>query len=154
MQSASDASGSPGLAHDGEQRQGREDPVPGGRVVGEQQVTRLLAAQVGAQALHLLVHVAVADLRLHHLDAGGAERLVEPEIGHDRGDHGVDLQALAAGHVTRRDGQHVVTVADLAGVIDRDQPIAVAVEGEPEVGARGAQALAEPVGMQARRSRR
>ena len=31
------------------------------------------------------------------------------------------------------DGQRVVAVADLAGLVDRDQPVAVAVEGEAEL---------------------
>jgi hypothetical protein len=41
--------------------------------------------------------------------------------------------------VPARDGERVVAVADLAEVIDGDQPVTVAVEGEADVGARRAQ---------------
>ena len=51
-----------GLEHGGQQLQGREDAVAGGVVVEEDHVARLLAAEHGAQALHVLEHVAVADL--------------------------------------------------------------------------------------------
>ena len=46
-------------------------------MIEEEQVTGLLAAQVRADAQHLLEHVAVPDLRLDDADAGLAQRLVE-----------------------------------------------------------------------------
>jgi len=42
---------------------------------------RLLAAEVRAEALHLLGHVAVPHLGLDDADARGVERLVQAEVG-------------------------------------------------------------------------
>ena len=138
-----------------EERQRREDAVAGRRVVGEQQVAGLLAAEVGAQPLHLLVHVAVADLRLDDADAGRlAEHSSSPRLAMTVVTTVLALSRPRVGHVPRGDGQHVVAVADLAGVVDRDQPIAVAVEGEADVGAaRRSRACGAPRDA-ARRSRR
>ena len=98
---------------------------------------RLLAAQVRAAPLHLLVHVPVADLRFHDVDPRGAQRLVEAEIGHDGGDDAVAFETVAARHVARRDGERVVAVANLPEIVDRDQAVTVTVEGEAELRTRG-----------------
>ena len=113
----------------------------------------LLAAEIRAEPLHLLGHVAVADLRLDHADPAGLEGLVEAEVGHDRGHDDVLLQTLARGHVPPGDRERVVTVADLAGVVDRDEPVAVAVERESDRRSAGAHLLLE-LRDGARRSRR
>src|SRR3989440_11794358 len=57
------------LGGDAEQGERRENAVPRGRVVAEQDVPRLLTAEVHAQALHLLVHVTVAHLGFDDADA-------------------------------------------------------------------------------------
>src|SRR5439155_12853150 len=124
------------LTRDAEQRQRGEDAVAGGRVIGKQQVPGLLTAEVRAPALHLLVNVPVADLRLHDLDPLGRQRFVEPEIRHDGGDDAVALEAATPRHVASRDGERIVPVADLPEMIDGDQAIAVAVEREADRGTR------------------
>jgi hypothetical protein len=45
---------------------------------------------------------------------------------------------------TARDGQHVVAVPDGSRVIDGDEPVAVAVEGEADGGDCGGSAAARP----------
>ena len=50
-----------GLDQRGEHLEPRDQPVAGGRMVGEDDVPRLLAADVAAALAHLLEHVAVAD---------------------------------------------------------------------------------------------
>ncbi len=45
------------------------------------------------------------------------------------------------------DGQRVVTVPDLARLVHRDEPVPVAVEGEPEVGPRAQHLLLQPLRM-------
>jgi len=52
------------------------------------------------------------------------------EVRHDRGHHEILLEPLARGQVAAGDRQRVVAVADLPGVVDGDEPVAVAVEGE------------------------
>src|SRR5205807_4438110 len=115
----------------------REDPVARWRVIEQEHVAGLLAAEVGADPLHLLVDIAVADLGLDDPDAGGGQRLIEPEVCHHRGDDDATLEAAGAGEVTGADRESEVPVADRARRVDRDQPIAVAVEREADVGARG-----------------
>ena len=108
----------------------------------------LLAADVGAAALHLLVHVAVADLGLDDVDAAGAQGLVQSEIGHDRRDHDVALESPAALQVTGGDGERVVAVADLALVVDGHETVAVAVEREADLRAHRAELPLERLRVQ------
>ena len=117
-------------------------------MIEEQQMAGLLAADVRAAPLHLLVHVAVADLRLDDPDAGRGERFVEPEVRHHGRHHHVAREPLRAREVTRGDRERVVAVADLPGVVDRDEPIAVAVEREADRGAAGAHLVLELLGVE------
>ena len=60
-------------------------------------MARLFAAEVGADLLHLLEHVAVPDLGLDRPDSSVPERLVEPEIRHHGGhDHTPESRPLLA----------------------------------------------------------
>ena len=65
-------------------------------MVEEEEVARLLAAQIGADPDHLLEDVAVADLRLDRPDARLAQRVLEPEIGHHRGHEHAAAAAVPA----------------------------------------------------------
>ena len=51
-------------------------------MIGEDDVPRLLAADIAAAAPHLLEHVAVADLGSQELQPGLAELPLETKIGH------------------------------------------------------------------------
>ena len=52
-----------GFDQGGEHLEPCDQPVAGGRMVGEDDVARLLAADIAAALAHLLEHVAVADRR-------------------------------------------------------------------------------------------
>src|SRR5437867_922005 len=136
------------LGSHAEQRERREDPVPRGGVVEEQHVAGLLAAEIGAEALHFLEDVAVPDLRLDHADPRGLEGLVEAQVGHDRGNDEVLLQPLARRQMAPRDHERVVPIADLARVVDRDEPVAVAVERKADRRAAGTDLPLEVVGVE------
>ena len=58
----------------------------------------------------------------------------EAEVGHDGDDHGVARQLAPLGQVEREEGQQDVAVDDGPAVVDRDDPVGVAVEGQAEVG--------------------
>ena len=96
----------------------------------EDHVPALLAAERIAAALQLLEHVPVADGGLDDLDPGFGHRQPEAEVRHHRDDDGVVAQQAPRAHVDRADGDHVVAVDDPTALVDGDQPVAVAVEGE------------------------
>ena len=82
-----------------------------------------------------LEHVAVADRRLDHVDAGGLHRQAEPEVGHHGDDDRVVAQRAPVAQVAGADGDDVVAVDDGPGVVDGHRAVGVTVEGQPEIGA-------------------
>ena len=96
----------------------------------------LLAAEVVAAGAHGLDHVAVAHLGAHHLPAEGGHGLLQPHVAHHRGHQGLFLELAAVHEFARADGHDVVAVNDPAVLVADDQPVAVAVQGEPDVRAQ------------------
>ena len=94
----------------------------------------LLAAERPLAAQHLVDHVAVADLGHRDLDPGLLHRLVEAEVGH-HGDDDAAAQLAARGHAAGGQRDQLVAVVDAAAAVDREHAVAVAVEGEAELGA-------------------
>ena len=70
-----------------------------------------------------------------HLDAGVAHRVVEAEVAHHGGHDGVVAQLAALVQRERADGQDLVAVDDLAGRVDGQAAVGVAVVRDAEVGA-------------------
>jgi hypothetical protein len=102
---------------------------------------------VAAALAHFLENIAIADFRPNELEARFAKLPLEAEVGHDRGDHGIALQ-LSPRAQSKRDQRHqLVAVDDLALLVDHDQPIGVAVESDPDVGAAGDNRFLEKLGM-------
>ena len=97
-------------------------------------MARLLPAEGEAAGPHRLEDVAVTDRGLLDPHARGGHRLVQAEVAHHRGDEGVLCQPPL---LAQRDGQQaedLVAVDDLAGVVDREAAVGVAVDGEAGVG--------------------
>src|SRR5262249_76554 len=67
---------------------------------------------------------------------------------HDRGDHGILLEPLARGEVAPGNREGVVSVPDLAGMVDRDEPVTVAVERKADRRFAGANLLLEIFAME------
>ena len=109
-------------------------PSPVGRPVAEDDVTALLAAHRVAALVERFEHVAVTDRRLDDTDPLALHGEAEAEVGHHRGDDRRIAKGAAAMQVGGADRHDVIAVDDTAGVVDGEQPIGVAVEGEPEVG--------------------
>src|SRR5919197_1997277 len=100
-----------------------------GHVVAQvDDVARLLPAQQPALAVERLEDVAVADVGRDHADAVLFGEPVQAEIRHHGDGHELDLE------VEHQDREDLVAVDDLAARVDREHPVAVAVERDPEVG--------------------
>ena len=90
-------------------------------------MARLLAAEHAALAQQRLEHVAVADVGRDDADAVLAHQRVEAEVRHLRDRDEVDAE------VEREDRDDLVAVDELAALVDREHPVAVAVERDAEV---------------------
>ena len=101
-------------AHDGEHLERGDQAVARGVVVEEEDVARLLAAQVVAAAAHGLDHVAVADLRAHQAEPQALERPLEAEVAHHRRHDLAAGERVARHQVVRAQREHHVAVEDLA----------------------------------------
>ena len=88
---------------------------------------------VRAHRLHLLEHVAVADLGLDHRDATLAHRHLEAEVRHHGRDDGVRREATVLGHPHRADRHDLVAVDLVAVLVDGQHAVGIAVVGDAEV---------------------
>ena len=122
---------------DVEHLQAGEHAVAGGGQVAEDDVARLLTAERPAALLQRLEHVAVADRVSTHLDPVLGHRQPEPEVGHDRDDDGVADEQAPFAPVERAHRDELVAVDQPAVVVDGEHAVGVAVEGQPELRARG-----------------
>ena len=104
-------------------------------MVGEDDVPRLLAADVAAALSHALQHIAVANLRTQKLEAGGAQLPLQAKVGHDGGDDAVALE-LAATLKSKGNQRHqLVTIHNPAFLVDDDQAVGISVERKADIGA-------------------
>ncbi len=111
-----------------------EDAVAGRRQRPEDDVARLLAPEAQAVGVERGQDVAVPHVRLAHRDAAVLHGEAEAEVGHDRHHNGVAAEASPLGQVEGEQREEDVAVDDRAVLVHRDDPVGVAVEGEPEVG--------------------
>ena len=112
-----------------------QEPVAGGREVGEHDVTALLAAERQAALGQGLQHVAIAHGHLEHLDPVLGHPEAEAEVGHHGDHHGVLGEVAVGVAVDGADPDDLVAVDQAAGRIDREHAVGVAVEREADVGA-------------------
>ena len=97
-------------------------------------MTRLLAAQGEAVGVERGQHMAVPHVGLAHRDAAGLHGEAEAEVRHDGDDHGVGGEVAPLGQVQCEQRQQHVAVDHDPVLVDRDDPVGVAVEGQAEVG--------------------
>ena len=138
----------PGAPHEVEHPEAGQQAVAGGGQVAEDDVTALLAAEAEPAVVERLEHVAVADRRLLDRDAVAAHRQAEAEVGH----HGDDDRVVGqSGRDRARSRAHIAMIWSPSTSPPRastaKHPVGVAVEGEPDVGARGEHRLAHGFGM-------
>ena len=90
-------------------------------------MARLLAAEHTAFTLERLEHVAVAHVGGDDADAVLAHQLVQSEVRHHGDGDQVDAE------IEREHGDDLVAVDEGSVLVDGEHPIAVSVEGDPEV---------------------
>ena len=98
-------------------------------------------------------HVAIADRGTPELDAGARAAPARAQGCSSRcpPPGRAALPSLLAG--ARDDVEQLVTVDDAAEVIDHDEPVAVAVEGEADVGAHAGHRELQQIRRESSRSR-
>ena len=133
MPSSVVSSGDRFVEHGVDEEETGQDAVSGRAPIAEDHVPRLLAAQDRVFGDHPLEHVLVADRRAVQPDALVAEALFEPEVAHDGRDDRVAGQRAAALQAARAQEQDVVAVDHPPAPVDREAPVGVAVEREPQI---------------------
>ena len=122
-----------GLLHGAHQLDRRQLPVPGGHIFPENDVSRLLPADVVAVFPHILQHIAVAHLGGLGMDALLPGKPEKAEAAHHRHHGGVAGQASLRLHLPGKDGDHLVAVDHPALLIHRQAAVGVAVKGHRQV---------------------
>src|SRR5918993_2566451 len=106
-------------------------------MVAENDVARLLAADIAILFAHRLEDVAVADLGADEADAFLLQPAFKAEIGHDSRDHRAAAKLFPALQIQRHEGHHLVAVDDPSVLVDHDQPVRISIERDPDVRAAG-----------------
>ena len=127
------AEGQLGGHHHVHQHDGGEETVAGVGELAEDHMAGRLAADEVVVLLHVLVDIAVAHGGLFIADAQTVQRLIQAEVGHDGGDHGVGGELAPLLHVAGHDEHDLVAVHHLAPLIHRKAAVGIAVEGEAHV---------------------
>ena len=96
-------------------------------------MTALLAADPAAVLHHVLVDVFVAYLGLGVVDAQFVEGLVQTEVAHHRGDHGVHQELTPLLQILAVDVENVIAGDDLTLLVHAQTPVGVAVVGKAHV---------------------
>ena len=110
-----------------------EDAVTGGGVLGEDDVSTLLAAQTVVVQHHVLVDVLVPHLGLGVLNAQFVKGLVQAEITHEGGDHGVAGEQALFLHVLAADIEDVIAGDDVPLFVHAQAPVSVPVIGKAHI---------------------
>jgi len=135
------------LARDLKNPQRGEDAVARGGVLAEDHVAGLLPAQRRAQPHHSS-STYLSPPASAPADARALQRLLQAEIGHDRGNHGIARQFARGLHRARGGEQHAIAIHHLAARGDEDRASASAVEGNAKVGALREHMLAQRLQVQ------
>src|SRR5204863_435111 len=112
----------------------RDEPITGCRVIAEDDVAGLFAAEIAAEAAHLLDDIAVADRGTVEPDPLLRKTVFEPEVRHDCRDQRAALQTIAMRHICRDQRHQLVAVEDDAALIRDDQPVGIPVERDADIG--------------------
>src|SRR5262245_3082561 len=111
------------------------ETVARGREIRQDDMARLLAADIVAVLAHMLDHVSVADRRAREPKLDALQIALKPQIGHDGGD---DAAAREPPALLPRLGNHrheLVAVDDVALLVHDHDAVSIAVEGDADIGA-------------------
>ena len=101
-----------GVGHHAQHAERGRDPVAGIEMVGEDDVTRLLAADRQVPFDHFFHDVLVAHGAPDQLDVARLQRQLQADVAHDGRDDAVALEAALRAHVSRAQQQDGVAVYD------------------------------------------
>src|ERR1700722_13318447 len=122
-------------SNDGGKFQGGQHAVAGGGVIEKQDVAGLLAAEVGADALHFFEDVAVADGGAGQLQPGFFEGAFEAEVGHGGADDDVAFEHVIRFEIAAGYEQYAVAIDQAAGGAGKNGAVGIAVESDAQDGA-------------------
>ena len=92
--------------------------------------------RLGPRDLHALEDVLVAHRGADDLPAGRLDRALQPAVRQDRY-HEPAGERTRSETIEGEDAEDLVAIDDVPRGIHGDQPVGIAVEGEPDVGAAG-----------------
>ena len=114
--------------------QGRDYAVTGGGYVAAHNVARGFAAERPVVFFHGFDHVAVTDFGTHKGNTQGLHTQFETVVGHQRAHH-TGTTAVMFLVVGGDNEEQLVAVDHFTFIVDKHHAIAVAIKGNPHVGA-------------------
>ena len=136
-----------GLHHGGQHFHRGDKSVAGRGVVAEHDMAGLFAADIEPVCPHVLDDVAVAHLRADEIQPEALDIFFKTEVGHHRRHHAAAAQTAC--RVPRfGDRRHqLVAVQQPAGFVGDQNPVGIAVERDPDIGAVFAHHAAHRAGI-------
>ena len=110
----------------------RDQAVAGGGVIAQDDVARLLAADIVAALAHPLEHVTIADRGADQAQALRLHMAFEPKVGHDGRDQPAARQPAAPRPAARDRRHQLIAVDDPAVFVAHDQAIGIAIERDAD----------------------
>ena len=102
-------------------------------ILGDDDMAGLLTAQTAVVLHHVFVYVLIANFGLCIVDAAVIKSLVQAEVRHDCGNHGVVVQLAAALHVFTQDVEDMVAGDDSPLFVHGQAAICVTVIGKAHI---------------------
>ena len=93
----------------------------------------LFAAEIQISLHHFLNDIAIANFRPDNFAADRAERFIEPEVAHHRGDQRLLREPAGFQEVDRGNGQDLVAIHQLAVFVAKQNAVGIAVMGDAEL---------------------
>ena len=128
-------------------------PSPDSRVLPDDHVAALLAAEAGARDQHRREDVLVTDGSPDQASAGRLHRLLQAPVREDRHHEAPVVEGAAGKPLQGEDPQDLVAVHEPAAGVDRHAPVRVPVEREAHVRPVGPRPLPSATRAGSRRSR-
>ena len=96
-------------------------------------MSRLFAAQCCATFQHLFKDILVTDVRPHHLNAGVAQRNLQPHVRHSCRHDSRPFEHSARLHISSGKQKHAISVHNPPGRIAEQRAIRIAIEGYAKI---------------------
>ncbi len=111
-------------------------PVPGGRMIEQNHMSRLLPTNIHAPRPHFLQYIAVTNLGAHQFQMLACQIAFQPQVRHHRCDDAATSQQAIAAERCRHQRHDLVAIDDPALLIHDDQPVGIAIQRNTDMCAR------------------